>query len=415
MSQPSDSSIYINPHASEYITHPSPESTSATRIKSFHHSLPNFNTTPLHNLPSLALALGVSHLLIKSESSRLKLPAFKILGASWGTYRALCSTLNILPDPEALPWQAIKQRLEKESESGKEYVLFAATDGNHGRAVARMAAILLPETQVVKCRIYVPEGMYETTKSLISSEGADVVTVDGDYDFAVAQCWRECTKLEHESNGSRIGVMVQDNAFEGYDTVPNWIVEGYGTMLAEVDEQFDALMSSMKKPNGNGGGEGPEITHIVTPIGVGSLGHAVVNWAKDEKRKRKVRVIAVEPETAACLNVSLWKGKSTIIGTEDTIMSGMCCGTVSPTSWKSLRDGVDCSSTMGDWECHQTVLELRDEQGIEAGPCGAGCLTGLRKVLRHEKARKALDLSEQSVVVVLSTEGKREYPTPQKP
>lgn len=283
------------------------------------------------------------------------------------------------------------------------YVLFAATDGNHGRAVARMARILLPDDEN-RARIFVPSGMYETTKSLIASEGADVITVTGDYDFAVNQCWEESQRLEMESGGKDIGVMVQDNAFGEYVTVPKWIVEGYSTLLSEVDEQFERLHR----------GE-DEITHIVTPIGVGSLGLAVVKWAKSAVRGRKVKVIAVEPETAACLNASLREGRSVTIETEDTIMSGMCCGTVSPTSWEGLRDGVDCSVTGGDWECHETVLELRDQYSIEAGPCGAGCLTGLKKVMQDQAVRKSLGIDEKSIIVVLSTEGRREYPIPDRP
>lgn len=397
--------IYINPSAALYThetsTAPEADITDPTKIKAYHESLPNFNTTSLHNLPSLASSLGLQGLLIKSESSRLGLPAFKILGASWGVYRALCRELDVVPDPDVTTLEVLRERLGQQASEGWTYVLFAATDGNHGRAVARMAKILLPD-QEERAMIYVPEGMYETTKKLIEGEGAEVVTVNGDYDKAVEQCWEASEGFTKSGKG--VGVMVQDNAFGEYKTVPGWIVDGYSTLLSEVDEHFAALQQEFKKP----------ITHVVTPIGVGSLGKAVVKWAKTAAREHKVRVIACEPETAACLNVSLKAGENTTIETIDTIMSGMCCGTVSPTSWEALRDGVDASVTVGDWECHQTVLELLEKYEIEAGPCGAGCLAGLRKVLDSEQARSALGLRKDSVVVVLSTEGRREYPVPQK-
>lgn len=397
--------IYINPAASSYTHQDKDKNTTSTSIypttiRSFHTSLPSFNKTPLHDVPALATSLGVHRLLIKSESSRLGLPAFKILGASWGVYRALCTELGLTPDPEVTTLDLLKETV---GSSQKQYVLFAATDGNHGRAVARMASIVLPEREVGgRAAIYVPKGMYETTKELIEGEGADVVTVMGDYDAAVTECWDASEELTRSGEG--VGVMVQDNAFEGYETVPGWIVEGYATLLAEVDEQYRELV----------GEDGKQITHVVTPIGVGSLGHAVVKWAKAASRKQKVRVIACEPETAACLHASLRAGRSTTIETIDTIMSGMCCGTVSPTSWEALRDGVDSSVTVGDWECHESVLRLTGEYGIEAGPCGAGCLAGLSKALRSAEAREKLQLNKDSVVVVLSTEGKREYPVPEK-
>ena len=40
-------------------------------------------------MPALAEAAGVARVLVKDESSRMGLPAFKILGASWATYRVL--------------------------------------------------------------------------------------------------------------------------------------------------------------------------------------------------------------------------------------------------------------------------------------------------------------------------------------
>jgi len=416
------SGIYINPSASTHITiakhhHPSP-SHSQTTITRFHRSLPGYAPTPLLSLAPLAHELGLRTLLLKDEASRLGLPAFKILGASWGVYCALCEWVGIgdVGMGMGMGLEGLRVELEargRDGNGGERVVLFAATDGNHGRAVARMAGLLGLGTDCdgggCGCVIYVPRGMYDATRRLIEAEGARVVVVDGDYDAAVAECWRASQRVGDDSGGTVVGIMVQDNAFEGYEVVPRWIVEGYSTLLAEVEEQFEGMMVGAD----GSGVAGEEITHVVTPIGVGSLGHAVVKWAKRAGRERGVRVIAVEPETAGCLHESLQAGKSRTVETIDTIMSGMCCGTVSPTSWPDLRDGVDCSVTVDDWTCHETVLEL-EQLGVEAGPCGAGCLAGLRKVLGEKEAKDLLGLDRDSVVVVLSTEGKREYPVPQK-
>ena len=345
---------------------------------------------------------------------------------------------QITPDPDVIGLKRLRNIIAQERmDGGARVVLYAATDGNHGRAVGRMAGILGLNEDTYEssrgrdgrdgreesggecgggggCVIYVPSGMYETTRQLIESEGAKVVTVLGDYDCAVSACWEASQALGREvpdsgtGKDAKVGIMVQDNAFEGYEVVPGWIVEGYATLLAEVDERFEEQL----KDDLDGEG-GKEITHIVTPIGVGSLGHAVVKWAKSASRRNKVRVITVEPETAACLHASLKAGENTTIDTVDTIMSGMCCGTVSPISWPSLREGVDVSVTIDDWTCHETVLELQG-LGIESGPCGAGCLAGLKRVLGDEEARRALGVDGGSVVVVLSTEGRREYPVPER-
>src|SRR3954464_11489568 len=81
---------------------------------------------PVHRLDGLAAEIGVGAVHIKDESDRLGLPAFKILGASWAVER----TLRERPDVRAL---------------------VAASAGNHGRAVARVAA-----WRGLACRIYLP-------------------------------------------------------------------------------------------------------------------------------------------------------------------------------------------------------------------------------------------------------------------
>ena len=374
------SPIYISSTASTYqYTPPSTPSASTSRIQAFHASLPSFSASPLVSLPSLAKELGLGRVYLKNESSRLGLPAFKILGASWGTFRALCALFSLL----------LTSTIDEVGKVAKQknVVLFAATDGNHGRAVARMAKIL-----GVKATIFVPAFTGQGTRQKIASEGAEVVRVQGDYDEAVAKAARQCTAL-NEGGKEGVGVHVQDNAFEGYEEIPEWIVEGYSTMLMEVEEQLAE--------------KGVRADAIVTPIGVGSLGNAVVRFAKSEGRGMKV--IAVEPEAAACLNANLREGRRFTIQTGKTIMDGMCCGTVSPTAWPVLKEGVDASVTVGERECHEAVQWLQGN-GVDSGPCGAGTMAGLKRLL-EEGSGTEVGLGEESVIVLLCTEGTREYHT----
>ena len=264
--------------------------------------------------------------------------------------------------------------------------LFAATEGNHGRAVAHVASWL-----GIPCTIFVPGFTNAKVVANIQSEGADVVQLEKpkDYDDAVAAADAAAKKL---SRG--IGVLVQDNAFEGYTEVPAWIVEGYSTLLAEVEEQLAA--------------KGLKASHIVTPIGVGGLGHAVTVWAKSEGRA--VKVISVEPESAACLYWNLVSGRHETVETGKTIMDGMNCGTVSPISWPVLRQGVDVSVTVSEIDSHEAVMEL-ERCGVLTGPCGAAGLAALRKIMGEGLAAE-VGLSGTSVVVLLSTEGKRWYEIP---
>ena len=66
--------------------------------RDFHRRMPGYAPSPLHELPNVASDLGLGHVWAKDESSRLGLPAFKILGASWATYRVLSERLGRPPE-----------------------------------------------------------------------------------------------------------------------------------------------------------------------------------------------------------------------------------------------------------------------------------------------------------------------------
>lgn len=363
--------VWTNSSASSYTSTPASNLTLAHR---FHSSLPGFAQTPLVPLDELAAEIGVKRIFVKDESSRLGLPSFKILGASWGTFHAVADRVGLQPDT------GFEELAAKARDVGIKLV--AATDGNHGRAVARMARIMKLEAN-----IYVPRVMDKPTEDFIASEGASVIKVYDDYDGAVAMAAENSFRIKNH-------VLVQDTSFEKYEVIPKWIVEGYSTLLVEAESQLRD--------------RGLEATTVVTPVGVGSLADAVVRFAKSANRS--MYVIAVEPVNAACLHVSLKAGDSKSILTTETIMAGMNCGTVSPMSWPLLKHGVDASVTVTECEAHQAVQYLQ-KHGINAGPCGAGAVAGLRRVAAERL--DSVKLSRDSVVVLLSTEGARDYVTPE--
>ncbi|MDO5501857.1 MAG: pyridoxal-phosphate dependent enzyme, partial [Actinomycetia bacterium] len=229
---------FSNPWAREWSG-----SGAAPATREFHRGLPGYAPTPLIELPVVARELGLGELHVKDESSRLGLPAFKILGASWACHQVM------------------------ERSPGAELV--TATDGNHGRAVARMARHL-----GTSATVFVPNAMLHRTTELIESEGAQVHRVDGDYDVAVAAAADFAA-----AQGDR--ELVQDTAWDGYEEVPGWIVEGYDTLLDEIDEEL---------------GRAPDL--VVVPVGVGSLAQAVVSHYRRGGAGGS-GVLAVEPDTAA--------------------------------------------------------------------------------------------------------------------
>jgi diaminopropionate ammonia-lyase len=331
---------------------PSPE------VLAFHRGLPGYAPTPLVDLPALARALGVAHVLAKDESDRLGLPAFKALGASWAVHRAVEGRQAPL-------------------------TLVTATDGNHGRAVARFARTLGHRAHVV-----VPDGVHPAAVRAIADEGATVAAVAGSYDDAVAEAARYAAA---DPDG---GVLVQDTGWEGYEDVPRWIVDGYSTLFAEVDDQLATAGL-------------PRADAVLVPTGVGSLLQAALAHYRSERAAPGTAVVSVEPVTAACVLASVAAGRPVAVGTGTTIMAGLNCGTMSSLAWPYVAHGLDASVAVTDAGAAQAARDLH-ALGVPAGPCGAAPLAALRAIHGADDAahrRAHLGLTPGSTVVLVVTEG----------
>lgn len=314
----------------------------------FHSTLTGYAPTPLVEVPALAQELGVGKVFVKDESARLGLPAFKILGASWAVHQVL--------------------------QTGTPDALVTATDGNHGRALARVARDLgLP------ARIYVPDGVHGSVIRAIESEGATVTPGAGCYDDAVARAAADAAK-----SGA---ALVQDTAWDGYTEIPGWIVEGYATLFSEIDTQLGAATPDL----------------VVVPVGVGSLAQAAVTHYRRAGLPRVPAVLSVEPDTAACVLASLQRDQLTSVGTSTTIMAGLNCGTPSQLAWPVLRDGLDAACTVTDAEARNAARDLAGH-GMAAGPCGAASLAAMRVTFDHDERRAQLRIDDTSLVVLLMTE-----------
>ncbi|KAJ4165474.1 hypothetical protein LMH87_007106 [Akanthomyces muscarius] len=367
-SSPHRRPLHFNAFAEDWVAPPSKDLPDIVR---FHQRFPGYSPTALVGLPAVAQDAGVGAVYIKNESDRCGLPAFKILGASWGTYRAVTKRLDL---PLSTTFDAIHQAL-----SASPLTLYAATDGNHGRAVARMAALF-----GIAAEVHVPCCMKSDIIKLIRQEGGKVVVSRRDYDAAVQEAF---VASQHSQ-----GLYIQDCAFGDYTEVPQWIVEGYETMMHEIDGQLGEMSPTL----------------VIAPVGVGSFAQSVVAHYKTQHGARS-KVMSVEPDTAACLWKRLVRGEETSVQSAPTIMAGLECSTVSESSWPILQQGIDVSATVSDHEAHE-ACETLHKLGVAAGPCGAASLAALRRLGPEEKSLLGLD--KDSVVVLLSTEGLRSYDVP---
>jgi diaminopropionate ammonia-lyase len=338
------------------------------KASEFHASMPGYQPTPLVKLPELATDLGVGAVLVKDESDRLGLPAFKILGASWAVNCALSQRSGF--DEPARSLIELRER-------SAPVTLVTATDGNHGRALGRMAALL-----GLAARIYVPAGTTQQTVEAITSEGAHVVRTDLIYDDVV---WAAASSTA----GHPDDLLVQDTGWPGYEQIPLWTVEGYGTLFDEIVMQLDE----------------PTVYLVAVPTGVGSLLQAALQHYRDPALEQRPVVLAIEPVTAACVTTSLAAGRLVSVDTsEPTIMAGLNCGSVSSIAWPAIRDGLDAGVAVTDDQARAAMRRL-NELGVAAGPCGGAALAGVRTVLEDSDRREALAISEDSALVLISTEG----------
>lgn len=277
----------------------------------FHRRLPEYAVTPLVDAPGLADSLGVGKVWVKDESR----PAFKILGASWAVYWALEQRLCI---GEWGDMDGLRERLAPLLPM----TLAAATDGNHGRAVARMARLL-----GFRARIFVPADMVPARVEAIESEGAEVTVIDGTYDEAVARSAEEA--------GGRC-LVISDTSWPGYVDVPTWVIEGYSTILWEVSDEL-----------GRRGEEGP--TLVVAQIEVGAFAAAVTRHFRSPGVSPRPKILGVEPTQAACMLASAESGDIVHLpGPHASIMAGLNCGAPSVVAWPTVSRGIDLFVSVDD-------------------------------------------------------------------
>jgi diaminopropionate ammonia-lyase len=334
----------------------------------FHQSIDGYAPTPLRRAPRTAEALGVAEVLVKDESIRLGMPAFKILGASWAIHRALVDRAG-----EELHSVPTYETLVDLAERIRPLMLSAATDGNHGRGVAHMARRLGFES-----RVYVPEGMAQARIDAIASEGATVTVVHGGYEDAV--------RRSAEDAGERC-LVISDTSWPGYEDIPRWVVDGYETIFAEIDEAI--AEQELLRPG-----------FVALPMGVGALAAAGVRhyWGADDPRPQ---LIGVEPVSAACVLLSVEADEIvTLTEPQTSMMAGLNCATPSLIAWPLVSRGLDAYVSVSD-DRVPVAMRLLAADGVVAGETGAAGLAGMLRLAGE--ADRLWDAD--ACVLLLATEG----------
>ncbi|MFR5602551.1 MAG: diaminopropionate ammonia-lyase, partial [Lachnospiraceae bacterium] len=317
---------------------------------------------------------------------RFGLNAFKVLGGSYAMARYIAQQTG--KDVSELPYQVLTSQALKD-EFGQA-TFFTATDGNHGRGVA-WAANQLGQKAVV----FMPKGSTKTRLENIQKENAIATIEEVNYDECVRMAADAASKTPH-------GIVVQDTAWDGYEEIPAWIMQGYGTMALEAGEQLAEY-----------GCDRP--THVFIQAGVGSLAGAVQGYFANRYPENPPKVVVVEADVAACLYKGASAGDGGIYfvdGDMQTIMAGLACGEPNTISWDILKNHVDTFVAAPDWVAakgmRMLAAPIKGDQPITSGESGAapfGVLACIMMMDEYKELREHLGLDENSKVLLFSTEG----------
>lgn len=354
--------------------------------RAFHEGFPQYSVTPLADLEGMAARLGLGGLYVKDESYRFGLNAFKVLGGSFAMARYIAqqtgrdiadTTFDYLTGDE----------LQKDFGQA---TFFTATDGNHGRGVA-WAANRLGQKAVV----HMPKGSTQTRLENIAKEGAEVTIEELNYDDCVRLAAKEADETEH-------GVIVQDTAWDGYEEIPSWIMQGYGTMSSEAAEQLRAL--EVNRP-----------THVFVQAGVGSLASSVVGYFANLFPSCPPTFVVMEAGAADCLyqSAKAADGDPRIVGGDlETIMAGLACGEPNTIGWDILRNHVTAFVSCPDWVSakgmRMLAAPLAGDPAVtsgESGAVGMGVVSTIMEDPDYADLKEALGLDGNSRVLLFSTEG----------
>lgn len=343
------------------------------QARAFFETRPHLAPTPLHDLPALARSLHLGRLMVKDETARFGLNAFKLLGAGFAM-----------------------ATLQAEGGLPPGHTVVCASEGNHGRAVARAA-----RDAGCHARVYMAADAAQARVDAIAGEGATVIRVDGSYDDAVRML-----SADAAAHGWTI---VSDTSWEGYERIPRLIMLGYTRMMDEISAAMKSASSVSFAALDDSASSAFDAVFVQG--GVGGLLCGIASWCAFHSPA--TRVVSVEPTSAACLLASARAGRpAAVTGPLATAMAGLRNREVSPLAFDSVCSTVSAYLAIDDGWAFEAMRTLAapagNDPGVAAGASGAAALGGLL-ALSGERAmrpvREQLGLGPASRVLVIVSEG----------
>ena len=195
--------------------------------------------------------------------------------------------------------------------------------------------------------------------------------------------------------------VIQDTAWEGYEEIPLWIMQGYMTMCKEAVDQMAAHQITP--------------THVFVQAGVGALAGGVVGYLMNRFSNPPPKFVIMEPNNAACIFASAAAGDGkphAVTGDLDTIMVGLACGEPNPIGWPTLRDFPSCYLKCDNYVSANGIRILANPvdgdpqvEAGESGSVGIGVLDLLANQKRFQELKQTLGIGPDSKILIFNTEG----------
>jgi len=220
--------------------------------------------------------------------------------------------------------------------------VIAASAGNHAQGLALSAQKL-----GVKATIVMPRTTPAIKVDAVRARGAKVVLHGDAYDEASVFA----QKLVEEKGLTYI---------HPYDD-PD-VIAGQGTVALEILRQHPG-----------------HIDAIFVPVGGGGLAAGMAAYIKFVRPE--IKVIAVEPEDAACLKAAMDKKRRVTLPQVGIFADGVAVAQIGKETYRVLKDTIDDVITASTDEICAAIKDIFENTRSIAEPAGALSLAGLKKYI----------------------------------
>lgn len=308
--------------------------------------------------PVVQIDIHDSSVLVKDETNRMGLGAFKALGGVYAVACLLAEKAGLVATPQTIDSDEFR-------DAAKTCTFVCASAGNHGMAVAAGAQIF-----GAKSRIHLSQTVPPEFAQRLLTKGAEVIWSGATYEESVA-----CAVTDAEVSGAR---HLADGAWPGYIEPPRLVMEGYTVIASEMADVFANT------------GNWP--SHVYLQAGVGGLAAALaVSIRKDWPVQPKL--IIVEPLAAQCLATSAKAEECTTVEGPVSNMGRLDCKAPSLIAFELLRQLDVSYSCVNDTEAEAASEDLRSS-GIATTPSGAAGLAALKKANHSSSDRPLILVTE---------------------